>query len=176
MTARDGWSNPPWPTLFLKLKCRIFCFGTLVYVCYGVFFVCKSVTTFNERVCCCRYETVSNRSAILMLVALHSAVKAVTFIYVAAPPLLASTAAVMSNFTSVERKLIFHDFLHTLFYKHLLASRTLYVIWGRRYKGRCMVVASSQHLYVPFGHMLQRTWFVAETDHGAESSWEANPS
>jgi len=92
-------------------------------------------------------------------------VKAVTFIYVAAPPLLASAAAVMNNFESVERRLIFHDFLHTLFYKHVLASRTLYVIWGRRYKGRCIVVASSQHLYVTFGQMLRRTCFVAETDH-----------
>jgi hypothetical protein len=33
----------------------------------------KSVTTFNERVCCFRFETVSNRSVILMLVPLHSA-------------------------------------------------------------------------------------------------------
>ena len=86
-------------------------------------------------------------------------------ICVAAPPLLASTAAVMSSFESVERRLIFHDFLHTLFYKHVLTSRTLYVIGGRRYKGRCIVVASSQHLYVPFGQTLRGTWFVAETDH-----------
>jgi len=75
-------------------------------------------------------------------------VKSVTFIYVAAPPLTASTAAVISNFESVERRLIFHDFLHTLFYKHVLPSRTLDVKWSRRYKGRYIVVASWQHLYL----------------------------
>lgn len=68
-----------------------------------------------------------------------------------APPLLTLAAVVMRNCESVERRLIFRDVLHTSFYKHGLASFTVYVTCIGHYKERCVAIASCQHSFVPFG-------------------------
>lgn len=68
-----------------------------------------------------------------------------------APPLLTLAAVVMRNSESVERRLIFRDVLHTSFYKHGLASFSVYVTCIGHYKERCVAIDSCQHSCVPFG-------------------------